>query len=116
MPAEVLSRIENYPMIPRWDGDGSVPYSEPLPYPPLDSGQVRLARDGLYEEAPGVTARRLFAWRMVGVHDHRSRRARCRPLGAPVREDLETACYQRQCPVRPALHGAQGCGSDLASI
>jgi hypothetical protein len=65
VPAEVLSRIEDYPMIPRWDGDGPAPYSEPLLRAALDAGQVRLARlDGLYEEAPGAAVRWLFAWRM----------------------------------------------------
>lgn len=65
VPAEVLSRIEDYPMIPRWEGDGPAPYSEPLPRAALDAGQVRLARlDGLYEEAPGAAVRWIFAWRM----------------------------------------------------
>lgn len=52
-------------MIPRWDGDGPVPYSELPPRAALNAGQVRLARlDGLYEEAPGAVVRWIFAWRM----------------------------------------------------
>jgi hypothetical protein len=63
VPAKVLSGIADYPLIPRWQGDGAEPHTPPLPREAIEGGVVHLASfESLIEDEPGAAVHWVFAW------------------------------------------------------
>lgn len=64
LPAEVLWSISDYPIVPRWDGDGIEGYGTSIPEGSVEASEVRLAKlERMYEDEPGGAVRWVFAWK-----------------------------------------------------
>ena len=64
LPADVLWSITDYPIVPRWDGDGIEGYGTSIPEGSVEASEVRLAKlERMYEDEPGGTVRWVFAWK-----------------------------------------------------
>ena len=56
--------ITDYPIVPRWDGDGIEGYDTSIPQGSVEVGEVRLAKlERMFEDEPGGTVRWVFAWK-----------------------------------------------------
>ena len=64
LPAEVVWSISDYPIVPRWDGDGIEGYGTSIPEGSVEASEVRLAKlERMYEDEPGGAVRWVFAWK-----------------------------------------------------
>jgi hypothetical protein len=64
LPAEVLWSITDYPIVPRWDGDGIEGYGTSIPQGSVEASEVRLAKlDRMFEDEPDGAVRWVFAWK-----------------------------------------------------
>jgi hypothetical protein len=64
LPADVLWSIADYPIVPRWDGDGIEGYGTSIPEGSVEASEVRLAKlERMYEDESGGAVRWVFAWK-----------------------------------------------------